>query len=158
MYFFVWIVGLWANGSEGLFCVRCEKVAVQSASWMKMTTSAIMMVGLHIASHTHKIGMGGVSPHPVTTKVGEVVCVSVQPLLTAQAMPEIKIRDAIPKQEEKDGVLSFRVVENDGTAENLKALIILKDIFSKQLPKMPVEYIARLVFDRNHKALALVKK
>lgn len=36
-------------------------------------------------------------------------------------------------------------------------MIALKDIFSKQLPKMPVEYIARLVLDKNHKALAIVK-
>jgi len=32
----------------------------------------------------------------------------------------------------------------------------LKSLFSKQLPKMPKEYIARLVFDRRHKTLALL--
>lgn len=34
----------------------------------------------------------------------------------------------------------------------------LKNIFQKQLPKMPREYIARLVFDRAHWSLAIVKR
>ena len=34
---------------------------------------------------------------------------------------------------------------------------VLKNIFSKQLPKMPKDYIVRLVFDRNHRSLALIK-
>jgi histone acetyltransferase len=33
-----------------------------------------------------------------------------------------------------------------------------RNIFSKQLPKMPKEYIVRLVFDRNHKSLVLLKQ
>ena len=32
----------------------------------------------------------------------------------------------------------------------------LKNIFSKQLPNMPKEYIARLVLDRRHRSVALV--
>jgi histone acetyltransferase len=32
----------------------------------------------------------------------------------------------------------------------MKMLIDLKNIFSRQLPKMPKEYIVKLVFDRNH--------
>lgn len=34
----------------------------------------------------------------------------------------------------------------------------LKNIFSKQLPNMPKEYITRLVFDRRHRSIAVVKK
>jgi histone acetyltransferase len=34
-------------------------------------------------------------------------------------------------------------------------LIALKNIFSKQLPKMPKEYIVRLVFDKRHISLAI---
>jgi histone acetyltransferase len=34
----------------------------------------------------------------------------------------------------------------------------LKNIFQKQLPKMPREYIARLVFDRAHWSMAIVKR
>ena len=34
----------------------------------------------------------------------------------------------------------------------------LKNIFSKQLPNMPKEYITRLVFDRRHRSVAVVKR
>jgi histone acetyltransferase len=34
----------------------------------------------------------------------------------------------------------------------------LKNIFQKQLPKMPREYIARLVYDRAHYSMAIVKR
>lgn len=73
-------------------------------------------------------------------------------------VPEVRIRDAAPKQEEKEGILEFRVVQNDGDPENMKAMVYLKDIFSKQLPKMPTEYISRLVLDRRHQAVAMVKQ
>ena len=48
------------------------------------------------------------------------------------------------------------VVTNDGTEDALIKLVGLKSLFSKQLPKMPKEYIARLVFDRRHKTLAVL--
>lgn len=48
------------------------------------------------------------------------------------------------------------IVINDGKRTNLIRLIGLKSLFAKQLPKMPKEYIARLVFDRRHKSLALL--
>lgn len=67
------------------------------------------------------------------------------------------MRDGGPKQEERLGILEFKVFSNDGSRENVVALTTLKDIFSKQLPKMPVDYIARLVLDKNHKALAIIK-
>lgn len=46
---------------------------------------------------------------------------------------------------------------NDNSNINLIKLITLKNIFSKQLPKMPREYISRLVLDRNHRSLVLLK-
>lgn len=60
--------------------------------------------------------------------------------------------------EEKEGKIEFRVVNNDNTKENLIVLTGLKNIFQKQLPKMPREYIARLVFDRSHLSMAVVRK
>lgn len=36
-------------------------------------------------------------------------------------------------------------------------LIDLKNIFSRQLPKMPKEYIVKLVFDRNHESMVILK-
>jgi len=40
----------------------------------------------------------------------------------------------------------------------MKMLIDLKNIFAKQLPKMPKEYIVKLVFDRYHEAMIILRK
>jgi histone acetyltransferase len=48
------------------------------------------------------------------------------------------------------------IVENDGSATNLIRLVGLKNLFSRQLPRMPKDYIVRLVFDRRHKSLAIL--
>jgi len=52
--------------------------------------------------------------------------------------------------------MKWILVENDGTPENMIKLVGLKSLFSKQLPKMPKTYIARLVFDRRHTSLAIL--
>jgi histone acetyltransferase len=67
-------------------------------------------------------------------------------------------RDDYAKSEEDKGLISFPVVYNDGAPEHMVALIGLKNIFSAQLPKMPKEYIVRLVLDRNHRSLCIMKK
>ncbi|KAJ2873387.1 histone acetyltransferase [Coemansia aciculifera] len=59
--------------------------------------------------------------------------------------------------EEQQGLIRFEVVYNDSEDESMRRLTELKNIFQKQLPKMPKEYIARLVYDRNHSSLAIVK-
>ena len=51
-------------------------------------------------------------------------------------------------QDEKTGTVEFRVVENDGKPDSMILLTGLKNIMQKQLPKMPKEYIGRLVYDR----------
>ncbi|KAI1077349.1 hypothetical protein F5B20DRAFT_572297 [Whalleya microplaca] len=60
--------------------------------------------------------------------------------------------------EERTGEIEFRVVNNDNDRESLIILTGLKCIFQKQLPKMPKDYIARLVYDRTHLSIAIVKK
>ncbi|KAI1091624.1 Bromodomain-containing protein [Rostrohypoxylon terebratum] len=60
--------------------------------------------------------------------------------------------------EERTGEIEFRVVNNDNERESLIILTGLKCIFQKQLPKMPKDYIARLVYDRTHLSIAIVKK
>jgi histone acetyltransferase len=52
------------------------------------------------------------------------------------------------KKEEKSGILTSIVIGNDGNAENCIRLVRIKEIFAQQLPKMPKEYITRLVMDR----------
>ena len=59
--------------------------------------------------------------------------------------------------EEKRGIIEFRVVNNDNSREHNIILTGLKCIFQKQLPKMPKDYIARLVYDKTHLSIAIVK-
>ena len=74
------------------------------------------------------------------------------------ALLNVLSRDEMAKKEEDGGKLDFRVITNDGTAEHSIQLMTLKNIFSRQLPKMPKEYIVRLVFDRKHKSMVIVKE
>ncbi|EPE10429.1 histone acetyltransferase gcn5 [Ophiostoma piceae UAMH 11346] len=60
--------------------------------------------------------------------------------------------------EERTGEIEFRVVNNDGEKDSFVIMTGLKNIFQKQLPKMPKDYIARLVYDRTHMSIAIVKK
>lgn len=59
--------------------------------------------------------------------------------------------------EERSGEIEFRVVNNDGSRESTIILTGLKCIFQRQLPEMPKDYIARLVYDRTHLSIAIVK-
>eukprot|EP00920_Eleutheroschizon_duboscqi_P027272 GHVT01066730.1.p1 GENE.GHVT01066730.1~~GHVT01066730.1.p1 ORF type:complete len:674 (+),score=192.13 GHVT01066730.1:405-2426(+) len=66
-------------------------------------------------------------------------------------------RDAGGAREEASGILGFTCLSNDRQPAHLMQLVTSKNIFSRQLPKMPREYIVRLVFDRNHFTFCLVK-
>ncbi|KAL4935488.1 hypothetical protein BDV06DRAFT_127165 [Aspergillus oleicola] len=59
--------------------------------------------------------------------------------------------------EERNGEIELRVVNNDGSPDSTIILTGLKCLFQKQLPKMPKDYIARLVYDRTHLSIAIVK-
>ncbi|PLN86381.1 GCN5-related histone actyltransferase [Aspergillus taichungensis] len=60
-------------------------------------------------------------------------------------------------EEERNGEIEFWTVNNDGSTESTIILTGLKNLFQRQLPKMPKDYIARLVYDRTHLSLAIVK-
>ncbi|KAG2393321.1 hypothetical protein C9374_006852 [Naegleria lovaniensis] len=60
---------------------------------------------------------------------------------------------SLKKETVSSDILQFEVVYNDGSIESLEKLLAAKNIFGKQLPKMPKDYIARLVFDRSHRAI-----
>ncbi|XP_071943488.1 histone acetyltransferase KAT2A-like [Antedon mediterranea] len=70
-------------------------------------------------------------------------------------------RDEAARLEEKRGVIEFHVIGNSlshrPSKQTMMWLIGLQNVFSHQLPRMPKEYITRLVFDPKHKTLALVK-
>ncbi|KAI9712944.1 MAG: histone acetyltransferase [Chrysothrix sp. TS-e1954] len=59
--------------------------------------------------------------------------------------------------EEHNGEIEFRAVNNDSSRTSTIVLTGLKNLFQQQLPKMPKDYIARLVYDRSHLSLALIK-
>ncbi|KAG4438919.1 histone acetyltransferase [Cadophora sp. M221] len=76
-------------------------------------------------------------------------------------LPAIPWRVPFPEKpavlEEINGEIEFRVVNNDGTRQSWIILTGLKCLYQKQLPKMPKDYIARLVYDRAHLSIAIVK-
>ncbi len=60
--------------------------------------------------------------------------------------------------EEQEGDIRWKIINNDGTRENLFLLTSVKDLISTALPKMPSEYIARVVYNHNHYNLVIVKE
>jgi len=76
-------------------------------------------------------------------------------------LPEHAPRDEGAKQEEKRNAIEFHCISNSLTErvpkQTMLWLIAIQNIFSHQLPRMPKEYITRLVFDPKHKTLALIK-
>ncbi|CAI9107726.1 OLC1v1007160C1 [Oldenlandia corymbosa var. corymbosa] len=67
-------------------------------------------------------------------------------------------REESLKREEESGRLKFAFCSNDGTDEHMVWLIGLKNIFGRQLPNMPKEYIVRLVMDRSHKSVMVIRR
>jgi histone acetyltransferase len=60
--------------------------------------------------------------------------------------------------DERDRTITYQFITNDGTDASLTQLVHCKCLFARQLPKMPKEYIVRLVFDRRHVCLVMKKK
>lgn len=73
--------------------------------------------------------------------------------ITADDDIDTKIKD---KSSNPYDSLKYVMVHNDGKPESLIKLVALKSLFSRQLPKMPRTYIARLVFDRKHTSLVIL--
>ncbi|KAF9820264.1 hypothetical protein IEO21_01478 [Rhodonia placenta] len=66
--------------------------------------------------------------------------------------------EKVAQIELRKGVIRIVAVANDHDPRSLVILTGLKTLFQKQLPKMPREYIARLVYDSNSKCLAIIKR
>ncbi|XP_063694977.1 histone acetyltransferase KAT2A-like isoform X3 [Bolinopsis microptera] len=70
-------------------------------------------------------------------------------------------RDEGARLEEEKGVLRLEVIQNslykDVPKQHLLWLVGMQNVYVLQLPRMPKEYIARLVFDSKHKTLCLIK-
>ncbi len=61
------------------------------------------------------------------------------------------------KLETEKNEFVFETIRNNGEIQVMKQLIDLKNIFARQLPKMPREYIVRLVFDHKHESIVIKK-
>ncbi|KAJ8366911.1 hypothetical protein AAFF_G00336810 [Aldrovandia affinis] len=70
-------------------------------------------------------------------------------------------RDEAARLEERRGVIEFHVIGNSLNHKPNKRILMwlvgLQNVFSHQLPRMPKQYITRLVFDTKHKTLSLIK-
>ena len=85
-----------------------------------------------------------------------------EPNLTCEPGIGFSLRDKNIKTLEEKGLFEFVVIKNTGentkeNLDNMKLLTDLKNIISKQLPKMPKEYIVRLVFDKLHESMLIIK-
>lgn len=77
-------------------------------------------------------------------------------------IPDISsARDESARVEEKHGKIEFHIIGNSMNKKIDKQdylwLNALQNVISHQLPRMPKEYITRLVFDPKHRTLALIK-
>ncbi|KAF1770318.1 hypothetical protein GCK72_002136 [Caenorhabditis remanei] len=65
-------------------------------------------------------------------------------------------------QEEERGLIEFRVIGNDldpfQCHEQLAQLVELQNLFGAQLPKMPKDYVTRLIFDSRHQNMVILKR
>ncbi|XP_020228062.1 histone acetyltransferase GCN5 [Cajanus cajan] len=75
-----------------------------------------------------------------------------------QASGAYAAREESLKKEEEAGRLKFVCISNDGVDDHMIWLIGLKNIFARQLPNMPKEYIVRLLFDRSHKSVMVIRR
>ncbi|OAX81768.1 hypothetical protein ACJ72_03889 [Emergomyces africanus] len=76
---------------------------------------------------------------------------------TSATIRRVPFPDKLAVLEEQNGEIEFQVVNNDSSHNSTIILTGLKCLFQKQLPKMPKDYIARLVYDRAHLSIAIVK-
>ncbi|CAH8514819.1 unnamed protein product [Schistosoma turkestanicum] len=92
-------------------------------------------------------------------KNGESPCKGFYPFQTLHSLNAT--RDAAARQEESAGNIEFHIVNNslnpNQPPQTYIWLLELLNVFALQLPRMPKEYIARLIFDPKHKNLILLK-
>lgn len=65
-------------------------------------------------------------------------------------------------RDEESGLIEFRVIGNDldpfQNHEHLAQLVELQNLFGAQLPKMPKDYVTRLIFDSHHQNMVILKR
>ncbi|KAJ3733504.1 histone acetyltransferase NGF-1 [Lentinula guzmanii] len=79
------------------------------------------------------------------------------PVDSETTAPPVRVEKAAAI-ELRQGIIQIMPVQNDRQPHSMVLMTGLKTLFQKQLPKMPRDYIARLVYDANSRALAIVKR
>ncbi|KAK3578779.1 hypothetical protein CHS0354_035688 [Potamilus streckersoni] len=105
---------------------------------------------------------GDVAPEVVSDIIASISDPSEMLGPDTSLFPSHAARDEGARKEELKGVIEFHVIGNSlsqkPSRQTLIWLIGMQNVFSHQLPRMPKEYITRLVFDPKHKCLALIKE
>ena len=73
-------------------------------------------------------------------------------MLKTVSEPALTLNDEL-----EQGKIKFVHCTNDGTESSAILLTGLKNIFQRQLPNMPREYISKVVYDRSHNSMILLK-
>ncbi|ELV13897.1 Histone acetyltransferase KAT2B [Tupaia chinensis] len=134
---------------------RTSQLGIQTGEKRKMNDS-------HVVEEAKKPRVMGDIPMEL---INEVMSTITDP--AAMLGPETNFlsahsaRDEAARLEERRGVIEFHVVGNSLSQKPNKQILMwlvgLQNVFSHQLPRMPKEYITRLVFDPKHRTLALIK-
>jgi len=114
----------------------CSSSALSSACFASSTSSSDVKSNLEALKAIHPPPYCYIHTPPITDKPPQIV------------------------NGRRVGEITFKVVWNDEESPSDQSLIDLMDlkvVFSLQLPRMPKEYICRLILDRRHCSLALKK-
>ena len=94
---------------------------------------------------------GTATSYPSCLKRRALCNVFLSPASQTNFLSAHSARDEAARMEERRGVIEFHVVGNSLNQKPNKKILIwlvgLQNVFSHQLPRMPKEYITRLVFD-----------
>jgi len=120
-----------------------------SATTSSTASSAAVVAGAHLTNDTNS------NPTDDLLEKQKDTATALQQRSTQQQQQQ-QVQKFQVSDDYKD--IRYCMVQNTTRAEpvTLQRLIGLKTLFAKQLPKMPKDYIARLVFDRRHKSLAIL--
>ncbi|XP_061970111.1 histone acetyltransferase GCN5-like isoform X1 [Populus nigra] len=140
--------GVSAAGSSG----RNAKIKIENTN-VKIENSDSGKDGGHT-------GTGAVGPAAAGSSAPGIVVKEVSLKIfteNLQTSGAYSAREENLKREEEAGRLKFVCYSNDGIDEHMVWLIGLKNIFARQLPNMPKEYIVRLLMDRSHKSVMVIR-
>lgn len=149
------------NSMRTFTAARLENSAsVRNNTKLKIENSATRNDSAENVKEGGNPGLSAVAPAGVNSGTGIVVKEdTVKNIFTEniQTSGAYSAREESLKREEEAGRLKFECLANDGINDHMVWLIGLKNIFARQLPNMPKDYIVRLVMDRSHKSVMVIR-